>query len=145
MTIRRTHRALTLAAILTAGLALTGCTTMADVINRESTQTFSDKAALDQSSSVDAAWVPADATAITVRTPSDATSDVAVVLVASQAKLPAPCQPTERRSAPLLSIDGAPDVYDPKAQAAFVCGDWTVMPAADGWFGWTPNVEDQAG
>lgn len=143
------HRSTRIAAaamlVLAGSLAVTGCSSIDDAINRQQTNTYADKAAYASGSSVDAEWIPDDATDITVRTPADRSSGTAVILLTSPSALPSSCTEAERKSAPLLTIDGAPDIYDPSAQDAFVCADWTVMPSATGWFGWTPNTEDQAG
>ncbi|AQP49876.1 hypothetical protein [Tessaracoccus flavescens] len=66
-----------------------------------------------------------------------------MIVLTSKSELPDTC--AERRSAPTLNIDGAPDIYGQKNTAAHVCGDWTVRKASDGWYGWTPNAEDKAG
>ncbi|WP_210098914.1 hypothetical protein [Microbacterium phyllosphaerae] len=34
-----------------------------------------------------------------------------------------------------------PDPY--KAKTVFACGDWSVVASDDGWFGWTPNSEEE--
>lgn len=35
----------------------------------------------------------------------------------------------------------APDAYD--ADTVFACGDWSVIPTGDGWYGWTPNSAEE--
>ena len=124
--------------------ALSGCAAVDDMLHKQETATFADKAAFDAGTKTSADWLPADSTDITERRTSD-DSGVAVILLTSKSKLPDTCKDAERRSAPTLNIDGAPDIYDPKNTAAHVCGDWTVMKASDGWYGWTPNAEDKAG
>jgi hypothetical protein len=125
-----------------ATLALSGCAAIDDLVNRQATQTYDNTDHFGADASVDAGWIPADATKITLRTPAENAGDVAVILLVSDAELPESCLEAERRSAPMLSIDGAPDVYQPKNSTIHVCDDWTVMKAADGWFGWTPNNGD---
>jgi hypothetical protein len=134
----------TSAAILfvAATLALSGCAAIDDLVNRQATHTYDDKDHFGADASVDAGWIPADATEITLRTPAENAGDVAVILLVSDAELPESCLEAERKSAPMLSIDGAPDVYEPKNSKIHVCDDWTVMEAANGWFGWTPNNGD---
>lgn len=39
----------------------------------------------------------------------------------------------------LLSLTGC----SAKAKTVFACGDWSVMAADDGWYGWTPNSEEE--
>jgi hypothetical protein len=125
-----------------ATLALSGCAAIDDLVNRQATHTYDNKDHFGTDASVDAGWIPADATEITLRTPAENAGDVAVILLVSNAGLPEPCLEAERKSAPLLSIDGAPDVYEPKNSKIHVCDDWTVMEATNGWFGWTPNNGD---
>ena len=132
------------AAILfvTVALALSGCAAIDDAVNRQATHTYDSKDRFDAGASVDAGWIPADAAEITLRTPAEDAGDVAVILLVSDSELPESCSEAERQSAPMLSIDGAPDVYEPENSKIHVCDDWTVMKAANGWFGWTPNNGD---
>lgn len=44
----------------------------------------------------------------------------------------------------MLSIAGAPEIYEPKNSTIQVCDDWTVMKSATGWFGWASSKESQA-
>lgn len=125
-----------------ATLALSGCAAVDDLLNRQVTHTYDDKDHFGADASVDAGWIPADATEITLRTPAQNAGDVAVVLLVSSSELPESCVEAERQSAPILSIDGAPDVYEPRNGRIQVCDDWTVMKASNGWFGWTPNDGD---
>lgn len=125
--------------------ALAGCSGIDDMIHKQETHTFEARSDFASDSHVDAAWIPTDATRITVRSAADRDTGIAVILVTSKDALPATCQQAERRSAPMLSIDDTPDIYDPKAGQVYVCDDWTVMGTADGWYGWTPNTEDHTG
>ncbi|MGZ0212535.1 MAG: hypothetical protein ACKVI4_08655 [Actinomycetales bacterium] len=125
-----------------ATLALSGCAAIDDLVHRQETQTYDSKELFDADTSVDADWIPSDATAITLRTPADDAGDVAVVLLTSASELPESCVEAERSSAPMLTIDGAPDVYDSKNSTVQVCDDWTVLKATNRWFGWTPNQGD---
>lgn len=124
--------------------ALSGCAAVDDMLHKQETATFADKAAFDAGAKTAADWLPADATNITERRSTE-NAGIAVILLTSKSELPDTCKDAERRSAPTLNLDGAPDIYDPKNTAAHVCGDWTVMKSDGGWYGWTPNVEDQAG
>jgi hypothetical protein len=134
------------AAILCAlgAIALSGCAAADDLINRQVTHTHDNKDGFVADASVDAEWIPGDATEITVRTPADNDGDVAVILLVSTSELPATCRDAERQSQPMLNIAGAPEIYEPKNSTIQVCDDWTVMKSETGWFGWTPNKEDQA-
>ena len=89
----------------------------------------------------EAAWLPSDATDIEIR--ESTINDTAVILATSDATLdPELCAAVPRQSAPAYHVDGGPNVY--KATEAFACGAWTVMPAKDGWLGWTPGHPDEA-
>lgn len=128
--------------VVLATLALTGCAAFDDLVNRQVTRTYDNKDHFGADASVDAGWIPADATEITLRTPAENPGVVAVILLVSTSELPESCLEAERQSSPLLGIDGAPEVYEPKNSRIQVCDDWTVMKAANGWFGWTPNDGD---
>ncbi len=126
---------------LTGGLALSGCSAVDSLVHKQATNTFDDAKAFHADAEVDADWVPDDATAITVRTSTVEDAADAVILLQSAAPLPDDCIETARTSAPAWSLDDAPSAYE--AKTVFVCGDWSVIPGADGWLGWTPNSEDE--
>lgn len=133
--------ALAASALLAAGmLSLTGCSIYDSLVHKQATSTFDDVGAFDAGAEVGADWIPADATDITVRTSTVDQAEDAVILLSSSAELEG-CTETERYSGPTLALDEAPDPYT--AKTVFVCGDWTVMPTDDGWYGWTPNSEDE--
>ena len=121
-------------------LSLTGCSAYDSLVHKQATSTFDDVGAFEDGAEVDADWVPADATAITVRTSTIEDAPDAVILLTSESDL-ADCAEVERRSAPSWVLDDAPDPYT--AKTVFACGDWTVMDTGDGWFGWTPNSEEE--
>lgn len=127
------------ALIAAAGFSLTGCAVYEELVHHQSTHTFDDLAAFRAEADVDAPWIPADATDITVRTSTSESSDDAVILLTGDFALAGDCADVERRSAPVWTLDGAPDPY--AAKTVFACGDWSVIPADDGWFGWTPNSD----
>lgn len=136
--------ALRAALACTVGIAsLTGCSAIGDLMHGQATATYPSKAEFDAKAKVAASWIPADATSITERSATDGQLGAAVVLLTSAGSLPDSCVTAERRSAPTLNLDGAPDIYDPKLGAAHVCGAWTVMHTGTGWYGWTPNAEDR--
>ncbi len=123
---------------LAAAAALTGCS-LVDTLNNEKVSEFSSAAELSRDWEKSAPWVPSDATGILIRETPDAAP--AVLLATSSADLdPALCVETERQSGPVFSVDGAPSPYTDRA---FACGDWTVIPTGDGWYGWTPNHPDE--
>ena len=52
------------------------------------------------------------------------------------------CRAIPRQSGPAYEVDGAPNAC--ATTEAFAGGEWTVIAAEDGWFGWTPNHRDEA-
>ncbi|RWZ67701.1 hypothetical protein ELQ92_00005 [Labedella populi] len=128
----------TLALTLIAA-ALTGCSATDALIHKEKTGEYADVTALADWDG-NAPWVPSDATDIRTHESTDGKS--AVLLLDSSTELdPTLCAEIDRQSAPAFSIEGAPDVY--KTDRVFACGDWTVAPAEDGWYGWTPSDPDE--
>lgn len=128
--------------LLGGALTLGGCAAVDGLVHKQSTQTFDDSAAFRAEAPVKADWVPDDATAITVRTSTmKEAADAVILLRSASASLPAECVETSRTSAPSWTLDDAPSAYD--AKTVFVCGDWSVIPASGGWYGWTPNSDDE--
>lgn len=83
----------------------------------------------------------ADTSAITERTSTIEKAPDAVILLTSSSSLSDECTEVERSSAPSWVLDDAPDAY--KAKTVLACGDWSVIPTDDGWFGWTPNSDEE--
>jgi hypothetical protein len=136
-TSRRTASALALTVI--AATVLTGCSAAQNILQKEKTGEYADVAALEDWDG-NAPWIPSDAT--DVRTHESTDGKVSVVLLDSSAELdPTLCAEIDRQSAPAFSIEDAPNVY--KTDRVFACGDWTVAPADDGWYGWTPGHPDE--
>jgi hypothetical protein len=137
----KTRLALT-AGLLSLGLiTLSGCSAVDAMLYKYSTTTYDDVAAM-QEDGVDATWIPKDATEIVVRTSVDPDASDAVTTFQTSSALPdADCVEVERRSAPVWSLDGMPDVYS--LAKVFACGDWSVVPTEDGWAAWTPNSSDE--
>lgn len=134
--------ALAAPALIAVGLlSLTGCSAYDSLVHKQATSTFDDAAAFDDGAEVDAGWIPTDATEITVRTSTIEDAADAVILLTSDSELPGDCTEVERYSAPSWVLDDAPDPYEVKT--VFACGDWSVIAADDGWFGWTPNSEEE--
>lgn len=134
--------ALAAPALVIAGLlSLTGCSAYDSLVHRQATSTFDDVDGFERDAEVDASWIPADASEITVRTSTIDDAADAVILLISTSGLPDECVEVERYSAPAWVLDDAPDPYT--AKTVFACGDWSVMASDDGWFGWTPNSEDE--
>ncbi len=134
-------RALRISALAGISLvALTGCSTAADLVNEVSTESFSNAVELDSAWDHSAPWLPAGATDITARWSTR--DDTATLLVVSVEELdPAKCAETNRQSAPTLEIDGAPDAFS--IDRVYACDDWTVAQTDNGWLGWTPNDPDE--
>jgi hypothetical protein len=122
--------------------ALSGCSAVDGILHKQSTQSFDDLESFRADAAVDAGWVPSDATDITVRTSTLKDAADAVVLVRSaEASLPGDCVAAPRTSAPAWVLDDAPSAYE--ADEVWVCGNWSVIPAEDGWYGWTPNSDEE--
>ena len=135
----RTATTATLAALLLL-VPLAGCSAVSDVMHREAAHEFATRAELVDGWGKTAPWLPADATAILTR--ESTAGDPAVLSAAGAADLdPAQCVEVDRRSAPVFSLEGAPDVY--KTDRVYACGDWAVIVTDDGWYGWTPNHPDE--
>ena len=134
--------ALAAPALIVVGLlSLTGCSAFDSLVHKQATSTFDDVTAFDDGAEVDADWIPSDATDITVRTSTLEDAADAVILLASHSALSGDCTEVDRYSAPSWTLDDAPDPYT--AKTVFACGDWSVMAADDGWYGWTPNSEEE--
>ncbi|AQY02669.1 hypothetical protein [Microbacterium foliorum] len=133
--------ALASSALIVVGLmSLTGCSAYDSIVHKQATSTFDDVVTFDDGAEVDAGWIPADATEITVRTSTMEDAADAVILFSSGSAL-ADCPEVERTSAPTWVLDDAPDPYT--AKTVFACGDWSVMSTDGGWFGWTPNSDEE--
>jgi len=134
--------ALAAPALIIVGLvSLTGCSAYDSLVHKHATSTFDDAKAFNAASEVDADWIPADATEITVRTSTMEKASDAVILLTSASALADDCAEVERRSAPAWVLDEAPDPY--VAKTVFACGDWSVMATDSGWYGWTPNSDEE--
>lgn len=122
------------ALVLTASLS--GCSIVDEVAHHRTSDAYRTADDLE-AAGVDAPWVPADARDLRLARSTD--GGLASLLAIESSPLdPERCTEVPRLSAPELPVDGAPDPYD--ADTVFVCGDWSVVPAGDGWYGWTPNV-----
>ena len=132
--------ALTLAATAVAALSLTGCTSIQQAIQDESSGTYADADALAENWNKTAPWLPDDASEISMH--QTVNGDPASLLLTSDADLDlSQCAEVERQSAPTFAIEGAPNAY--KIDTVYACGDWAVVPTDDGWYGWTPNDPDE--
>lgn len=129
------------AACAVSATALVGCSAADRLLYKHATDRYGDRTDFTEHSVIDAEWVPADATEITVR--RSIVSGDAVVLLRSSSDLHMQCIEVERMTAPLWFLDGAPAVYD--LDSVFECHDWWVAPtdAGDGWYGWTADAADE--
>lgn len=136
----RRPAAFALAAVVPAALLLSGCSLVDEVLHHERSVEFATAADLTTEWSGSAPWVPDDATDIRIREKTE--GDVVTILLTSVADLDTSlCAEVERRSAPVFAVEGAPDVF--KLDEVWACGDWAVVPADGGWFGWTPSHPDE--
>ncbi len=130
------------AAVCVAGVALSGCAVIDELAYHQRSSSYEDLAAASESSPAHAEWVPDDARSIRITESTQPDAANAVILLTSSSALePEVCTEVDRQSAPSYTLDGAPDVY--KADTVFACGEWSVVPAEDGWLGWTPNHPDE--
>jgi len=130
--------------LVAAALALSGCAVIDELAYHQRSSSYDDVAAAPESSPAHVEWIPDDARSIRITESTLPDAANAVVLLTSSSSLdPQLCTEVDRQSGPSYGIDGAPDVY--KIDTVFACGDWSVVPSDDGWFGWTPNhPEEQA-
>jgi uncharacterized protein YceK len=126
-------------------LSLSGCSAVADLIHSESEEHYENSAALFESSTLtaeQAAWLPSDASDITLR--HSTKGDTAVIGFASDSEL-AGCASTDRLSLPAYAVEWGPDDEAiVKMTTVQSCGDWVFVPTAEGWFGWTPSAPGEA-
>jgi hypothetical protein len=127
------------AAALVAALALSGCSQIHDGLTGEASHAFSSATDLDGNWDRDLPWLPEDSGDIRVH---ESRGEPAVLRLVSDAELdPAQCAEVERLSGPAFDEEWSPDAY---VDQAWACGDWTLIPTDDGWYGWTPNDPDEA-
>ncbi len=132
--------ALATGAVALLGTALTGCTIVDEVLHGERPASYDSAAVVPDELGLD--WAPSDATDIDVieSTRADGT---ATVLLTSPSDLPDDCVLVPRESGPTMTLTDdereLPETY--KTTEVQLCGDWAVLPTADGWYGWTPVTE----
>jgi hypothetical protein len=139
MTSHRTSPLLLALAVAAGGalsLSLAGCTGIQEALSQEVTAEYTDTADVTARADTPVPWLPADATAIVLKTKRD--GEVATAMTRSGSALdPKTCVEVERQSAPTVHLDDAPDVY--AKGHVFACGAWSVIATDTGWYGWTPN------
>lgn len=140
---RLSSRYATVAAVgaLTLGaLTLSGCSVLQDQVHHQVTRHADTRADLGSPP----AWMPEDATDISSSTGTAAKGDDAapttVVFTSKQGVDSASCTTVPRKSAPVMTIEGAPDVY--AAKTVVRCGDWSLVGDGRQWVAWTPNTGD---
>lgn len=132
--------AVALVAVIPAALVLSGCSLVDEVVYQQRSDHFDTAAELTSDWSGAAPWVPDDASDIRIR--ESMNGNVVALLATSDAELdPTLCAEVERQSGPSYEVEGAPDAF--AASDAYACGEWTVIAADGGWFGWTPNDPDE--
>ncbi len=130
-------------AVALLAASLTGCTIVDEVLHGERPASYDSAADVPEELGLD--WAPADATDIDVIASSRA-EGTATVLLTSSSDLPDDCVLVPRESGPTMTLTDEerelPETY--KATEVQLCGDWAVLPTADGWYGWTPVTETAA-
>jgi len=122
-----------------SALALTGCTSIKEGLQNESSSKFDSTAELVAGWDKTAPWLPSDSVGIRIK--ETANGDPAVLRATSASQLdPSLCVETERRSAAIFTEEWSADSY---VETVLACGDWAVVPTDDGWYGWTPNHPDE--
>lgn len=128
----------------TAALALitlSGCAVVDEIAHKQRSAEFPSASEMPEEWLDRAPWLPADARDIRAME-STVDEDAVSILVTSGSELSTDlCIEVPRQSAPTMEVPGAPDVYS--ANEVLACGDWSVLPAGDGWYGWTPNSADE--
>ena len=135
---RKTSALLAAPFVAVALISLSGCAVL-DVVRHETGTDFDTTMDLANHWDKSAPWLPADATDITTRESTQ--GDPAILRAVSTSELdPALCAEVERQSGPVFEQDWSVDAF---VDTAWACGDWTVIPTDDGWYGWTPNHPDE--
>jgi hypothetical protein len=131
------------AALLGFGaFALSGCSTITEQLQNERSSQFESTTDLEERWDKTAPWLPADATDI--RTHESTKGDPAILSATTDAALDSSlCAETPRQSSPMFAQPWSPADKDVFVDAAFACGDWTVIAIPGGWYGWTPNDPDE--
>ncbi len=130
-----------LAALIPAAAVLSGCSIVDEVLYQERSAEFATAADLTTEWAGSAPWVPDDASDIRIREKTD--GEVVTMLLSSGSELDgALCAETDRRSAPALAVEDAPDAF--AASEVWACGDWAIIPADGGWFAWTPSHPEES-
>ena len=129
------------AAAVLALITLPGCAAVDQLAHKQSSTEFASASDMPEQWFDRAPWLPTDARGIRVME-STVEENAASILVTSGAELSTDlCTEVPRQSAPTMEVPDAPDVYS--AQQVLACGEWSVIPAGDGWYGWSPNSDEE--
>lgn len=126
--------------------ALSGCSAIVDAVHSESETHYDDRAALVEASVPalgDAAWLPDDASDITLRvsTKTGVTPNAVIGFATASTSDLGGCTQTERLSLPPYAVEWGPVDTDLVAESSVLsCGEWVFVATDDGWFGWTPSA-----
>jgi hypothetical protein len=128
------------AALGFGALSLSGCSVLQEQAHREVTSHADNRADVKSPP----AWMPEDATDISSSTGTAAknrdAAPMTVVFTSKQGVDSSDCKTVPRKSAPVMTIAGAPDVY--AATTVVRCGDWSMVVEKHRWVAWTPNTGD---
>lgn len=122
-----------------AALAISGCTQLSGIARGEATTHVDTRAELTDAP----AWMPADATdiSVVVGTKSGSSPAPTSTVFTSARGVPSDaCERVPRNSAPTMTISGAPDPF--AANQVTKCGAWSMISVGDRWHAWTPNPND---
>lgn len=118
-------------------LILAGCSAIDDVAHGSAQTTYTNAPAFEKDHADTAAWLPADATSVTLV--SSTRADGVMTLAYESATAPEGCESVERQSSPTMSVETDVDVY--AASSVLLCGQWAVAHEAGQWLAWTPATE----
>jgi hypothetical protein len=131
---------LAVGALALGAMTLTGCSSLSGPMHKQVTSHADTRADLGSSP----AWMPSDAVDIDSATgtagKSDETAPRTVVFTSSGGVDSEGCRTVPRKSAPVMAVKSAPDVY--AATTVVRCGDWSMVSEKSRWVAWTPNNGD---
>ena len=134
--------ALGAAAVGALVLGLTGCTAMLRVLQHEHEESFAgyQEASEGWVGVGIPAWIPEDARDLRNLATTD---EQAAVIRVTSPTTPLGCVSAARRGLPALTADWTPADLPAESWPADVlaCGEYEVMPVADGWLGWFNATE----
>ncbi|AYF97455.1 hypothetical protein [Protaetiibacter intestinalis] len=133
------------AAVLLLAVSLTGCAQLVNGLTHVHEESFPDyAAAADGWVGVEIpAWIPDDATGLHNYATEDETQSIIRIDSPSD---PVDCEPGDRTTMPFETPDWVPSEALQKDDGSLLedalhCGDYQVIPYADGWVGWFAAAE----